>query len=231
MRTSRKVTMEIAGDGSDRTSNEALDVATRRPSCRRRSAQCRASRPTSAARPRRSATSTTRSPANLPLRFGFVHGDRVPAAAAHVPLDRRADQGDRPEPALGGSRRTECSCSSSSTAGSRACWGSARPARSPHGCRCSCSSSCSACRWTTTCSSSAGSARRSTGGMRTDDAVPYAIKSTAGVATSAAIVMVAVFAIFGSLVVHGVQAARRRSRVRRPARRHAHPGRPAAGEA
>ena len=36
-------------------------------------------------------------------------------------------------------------------------------------------------------------------GMRTDDAVPYAIKSTAGVVTSAAIVMVAVFAIFGSL--------------------------------
>ena len=28
------------------------------------------------------------------------------------------------------------------------------------GCRCSCSWSCSACRWTTTCSSSAGSARR-----------------------------------------------------------------------
>jgi uncharacterized membrane protein YdfJ with MMPL/SSD domain len=37
------------------------------------------------------------------------------------------------------------------------------------------------------------------GGMRTDDAVPYAIKSTAGVVTSAAVVMVAVFAIFGSL--------------------------------
>ena len=36
-------------------------------------------------------------------------------------------------------------------------------------------------------------------GMRTDDAVPYAIKSTAGVVTSAAVVMVAVFAIFGSL--------------------------------
>ena len=36
-------------------------------------------------------------------------------------------------------------------------------------------------------------------GMKTEDAVSYAIKNTAGVVTSAAIVMVAVFAIFGSL--------------------------------
>jgi uncharacterized membrane protein YdfJ with MMPL/SSD domain len=36
-------------------------------------------------------------------------------------------------------------------------------------------------------------------GMRTEDAVGYAIKNTAGVVTSAALVMVAVFSIFGSL--------------------------------
>src|SRR5205085_750947 len=36
-------------------------------------------------------------------------------------------------------------------------------------------------------------------GMRTEDAVSSAIKSTAGVVTSAAVVMVAVFAIFGTL--------------------------------
>jgi RND superfamily putative drug exporter len=36
-------------------------------------------------------------------------------------------------------------------------------------------------------------------GMKTEDAVSYAIKNTAGVVTSAALVMVAVFAIFGSL--------------------------------
>jgi RND superfamily putative drug exporter len=36
-------------------------------------------------------------------------------------------------------------------------------------------------------------------GMKTDEAVEYGIKSTAGVVTSAAIVMVVVFAIFGSL--------------------------------
>ena len=37
------------------------------------------------------------------------------------------------------------------------------------------------------------------GGMRTEDSVAEGIKSTAGVVTSAALVMVAVFAIFGSL--------------------------------
>jgi RND superfamily putative drug exporter len=37
------------------------------------------------------------------------------------------------------------------------------------------------------------------GGMRTEDAVAHGIKSTAGVVTSAAIVMVAVFAIFATL--------------------------------
>jgi RND superfamily putative drug exporter len=36
-------------------------------------------------------------------------------------------------------------------------------------------------------------------GMRTQDAVGYAIRNTAGVVTSAAVVMVAVFAVFGSL--------------------------------
>jgi RND superfamily putative drug exporter len=36
-------------------------------------------------------------------------------------------------------------------------------------------------------------------GMKTEDAVPSAIKSTAGVVTAAAVVMVAVFAIFGTL--------------------------------
>ena len=37
------------------------------------------------------------------------------------------------------------------------------------------------------------------GGMKTEDAVASAIKSTAGVVTSAAIVMVCVFAVFGTL--------------------------------
>jgi RND superfamily putative drug exporter len=37
------------------------------------------------------------------------------------------------------------------------------------------------------------------GGMRTEDAVAHGIKSTAGVVTSAAVVMVAVFSVFGTL--------------------------------
>ena len=37
------------------------------------------------------------------------------------------------------------------------------------------------------------------GGMKTEDAVAYGIKQTAGVVTSAALVMVAVFSIFGTL--------------------------------
>jgi RND superfamily putative drug exporter len=40
---------------------------------------------------------------------------------------------------------------------STACSRCGSTSRSPPGCRCSCSWSCSACRWTTTCSSSAGS--------------------------------------------------------------------------
>jgi uncharacterized membrane protein YdfJ with MMPL/SSD domain len=36
-------------------------------------------------------------------------------------------------------------------------------------------------------------------GMKTDDAVAFGIKQTAGVVTSAAVVMVAVFSIFGTL--------------------------------
>ena len=52
---------------------------------------------------------------------------------------------------------------SSSRATSSRCSASSRPARSSRGCRCSCSWSCSGSRWTTTCSSSAASARPTTG--------------------------------------------------------------------
>ena len=52
-------------------------------------------------------------------------------------------------------------------------------------------------------------------GMRTDEAVAHGIKSTAGVVTSAAAVMVAVFAIFATLSHARVQADGRRPRGRR----------------
>ena len=57
------------------------------------------------------------------------------------------------------------------------------------------------------------------GGMSTDDAVAHGIKSTAGVVTSAAVVMVAVFAIFATLELARVQADGRRPRGRDPDRR------------
>jgi uncharacterized membrane protein YdfJ with MMPL/SSD domain len=42
-------------------------------------------------------------------------------------------------------------------------------------------------------------------GMRTDDAVAHGIKTTAGVITSAALVMVGVFALFGTLSAVSMQ--------------------------
>ena len=73
-----------------------------------------------------------------------------------------------------------------------------RSAASRPGSRCSCSWSCSACRWTTTCSSSAGSASSVDRGMSTENAVAEGIKSTAGVITSAAAVMVVTFGAFAT---------------------------------
>ena len=65
-------------------------------------------------------------------------------------------------------------------------------------------------------------------GMSTDEAVAHGIKTTAGVVTSAAIVMVAVFALFATLSFLAVQADGRRPRGRRPDRRDHRPRRPAA---
>ena len=67
------------------------------------------------------------------------------------------------------------------------------------GCRCSCSWCCSGCRWTTTCSSSAGSARRCCGACRPAGGRRTASPTRPGAVTSAAIVMVGVFSIFATL--------------------------------
>ena len=50
------------------------------------------------------------------------------------------------------------------------------------------------------------------GGMSTDEAIAYGIRSTAGVVTSAAIVMVLVFAVFATLSMLLLQAVRHRAR-------------------
>ena len=62
-------------------------------------------------------------------------------------------------------------------------------------------------------------------GMSTDDAVAHGIKATAGVVTSAAFVMVAVFAIFATLDELTFKMLGRRPRRRRAARRHDRPRR------
>ena len=67
-------------------------------------------------------------------------------------------------------------------------------------------------------------------GMSNDDAVAHGIKSTAGVVTSAALVMVAVFGSFALGQRPAGQADRRRPRRRDPDRRDDHPRRPAAGQ-
>ena len=65
-------------------------------------------------------------------------------------------------------------------------------------------------------------------GMSTEDAVAHGIKATAGAVTSAAAVMVAVFAIFATLSAHRLQDDGRRPRDRDPHRRDDRPGGPAA---
>ena len=67
-------------------------------------------------------------------------------------------------------------------------------------------------------------------GMPTDEAVAHGIKTTAGVVTSAAVVMVAVFAIFATLSLLDLQADGRRAGGRGPDRRDDHPRRAAAGD-
>ena len=67
-------------------------------------------------------------------------------------------------------------------------------------------------------------------GMSNDDAVAHGIKSTAGVVTSAALVMVAVFGSFALGSDQAVEADRSRPRRRDPDRRDDHPRRPAAGQ-
>ena len=135
---------------------------------------------------------------HAPLVFAFVLWPRSscccsPSARSSSRSRRSCSTCSRSEPPTG----------SSSGSSRRATWSrcsaSSRTARSCPGCRCSCSWSCSGSRWTTTCSSSRGSARPSTAECRRDEAVAHGIKTTAGVVTSAAVVMIAVFAIFATL--------------------------------
>ena len=61
-------------------------------------------------------------------------------------------------------------------------------------------------------------------GLGTEAAVTHGIKSTAGVVTAAAVVMVAVFSIFATLSTIEMKQARGRARLGDPDRRHDRPG-------
>ena len=65
-------------------------------------------------------------------------------------------------------------------------------------------------------------------GMDTEHAVAKGIKSTAGVVTSAAVVMMFVFAVFATMPHHRHEGDGDRPRRRRPDRRHDRPRRSAA---
>ena len=67
-------------------------------------------------------------------------------------------------------------------------------------------------------------------GMTTEDAVAHGIKTTAGVVTSAALVMFGVFSIFATLQFMFLKEFGDRPRRRRPRRRHDRPGSAAAGD-
>ena len=94
-----------------------------------------------------------------PLIIVIVLEPVVHPADGGVPVARGSRQGDRDEPALrrSGVRRDRPGVpegrSRRSARRSRTHSGSNRPTRSRRGSPCSCSRSCSVCRWTTTCSS------------------------------------------------------------------------------
>ena len=155
---------------------------------------------------------------------------RLPDPAGLVPLDRGRDQGDPPQPALRRQPRTACSSRSSSGAGARTC---------------------------STSSSNGGIApwlpmflfvilfglsmdyhvfilsrvrEAYDRGLSTEDAVAHGIKSTAGVVTSAAVVMVGVFSVFATAADHRHEGDGHRPRGRRPDRRHDRPRGAPAGD-
>ena len=167
-----------------------------------------------------------------------LHADRLrlrarpelPPADARLPLDRRADQGDRHEPALG--RRGLRAAGAGLPEGVSATTSSAssRRRRSRPGCRSSSSASSSASAWTTTSSCSAGSASTTTRPHDNRESVAVGLQSTAKIITGAALIMVAVFGGFASRPAGDVPADGLRPGGRGPPRRHDRPLGPRAGE-
>ena len=152
-KTVNTLTMQIAGDGTDETVHPGAGFAARRPRARD---PRQGSRPGGLHDRRHRHRSRLQPLDDLPPAARVRLRDRVgvPAAARHVPLDRRADQGDRPEPAVDRGRLRRARAGLPARLVQQRARHLRRGSRSSHGSRCSCSSCCSGCRWTTTCSSS-----------------------------------------------------------------------------
>ena len=201
--------------GDDRGLQRRRRRRTRSPCCATTSRQplqaaCRA--PGAGDRDDRRVGRLRRRPAaHLPFVIGVRARADLRGAGAGVPVGRRRGDRGGAQPAVG--RRGVRPAGADLPARLRAdlLGVAVERRRSSTGCRCSCSSSCSGCRWTTTCSSSAGSARRTTLGEPTRAAVARGVTASAGVVTSAAAVMVGVFSIFGTLSLLEFKQLGRRS--------------------
>ena len=134
------------------------------------------------------------------------------APTRHVPLAHHCFHSGGAEHALGRGCVWPARDRLPARCGRSRSWASERPGQSSLGCLSSCSSSSLGSRWTTTFSSSAEFVKRTNVGSVPGDAIAHGIKSTAGVVTAAATVMVFVFAIFATLSQLSLKAARRRPR-------------------
>ena len=151
---------EAAVGHAERGGHGAIAEAPRGVRARRRSQAYRTRRCSSAVRPRSSRTSSTSPTSTYPIILALRARLVVRAADGGVPVARRARQGDRHEPAVGGrglrpaivlvfQKGVGPAIGESIAQRVRT---SSRSRRSRRGSRCSCSRSCSGCRWTTTCS-------------------------------------------------------------------------------
>ena len=165
----------------------------------------------------------------LPYVIAFVLTFAFVATARRVPVARSADQGDRPQPALGRRSLRRSRARLPAPLGAKACSASSRTGRSSPGFRSSSSSILFGLSMDYHVFILSRVREDVDRGMTNDDAVRHGISVTAGVVTSAAVVMVGVFALFGTHLVARAEAGGRRAGGRRADRRDDRPRRAPAG--
>ena len=160
-----EIQIPLAGTGADAGSQHALSHAARHDRARHRREDPRRLRHWSAAASRiqrLQQPAATRHRAGLPVR----HGHHVHRDAGRVQLDHDRRDHDRAQPAVGRRRVRGDGRGLPARLGRRADRHHGARAPSSPGSRCSSSSCCSACPWTTTCSWCRGSRKRTTTGCR-----------------------------------------------------------------